>query len=158
MTILWGKFLYINVKHNRKDDTFMNNYNYYQQPFQSRIQAATALKGRPVSSLEEVRAIPIDFDGSIFYFPSLTNDKIYTKQINLDGTSAVRVYELAELPIQNNITIPDNLVTKEEFENKIRELSEQIAQVTIKEKVIESPQVAAPQSTPPAQTAPTFNF
>jgi hypothetical protein len=77
--------------------------------------------------LEEVRAIPIDFDGSIFYFPSLTNDKIYTKQINLDGTSAVRVYELAELPIQNNITIPDNLVTKEEFENKIRELSEQIA-------------------------------
>lgn len=41
----------------------------------------TALKGRPVSSLEEVRATGIDFDGSIFYFPDIANKRIYTKQI-----------------------------------------------------------------------------
>lgn len=29
------------------------------------------LKGRPVSSIDEARAIPIDFDGSIFFFPDV---------------------------------------------------------------------------------------
>lgn len=41
----------------------------------------TALKGRLVSSLEEVRATGIDFDGSVFYFPDIANKRIYTKQI-----------------------------------------------------------------------------
>ena len=40
---------------------------------------------RPVSSLDEVKASSIDFDGSIFYFPDAANQTIYTKQINLDG-------------------------------------------------------------------------
>lgn len=44
------------------------------------------IKGRPVSSIEEARAISIDFDGSVFYFPDLANRRIYTKQINMDGT------------------------------------------------------------------------
>lgn len=42
---------------------------------------------RPVSSIDEVRAASIDFDGSVFYFPDLANKKIYTKQINMDGTA-----------------------------------------------------------------------
>jgi hypothetical protein len=42
---------------------------------------------RPVSSIEEVRAASIDFDGSVFYFSDLANKRIYTKQINLDGTA-----------------------------------------------------------------------
>jgi hypothetical protein len=54
-----------------------------------------------VSSLEEARATSIDFDGSIFYFPDLANRKIYTKQINLDGTATLNMYELRELPIVN---------------------------------------------------------
>ena len=56
------------------------------------------IKGRPVSSLEEARAMSIDFDGSIFYFPDLANQRIYTKQINLDGTATLNVYEYKELP------------------------------------------------------------
>ena len=50
------------------------NY-FYQQPQQVRgvdfMQAQyqnTGLKGRPVSSIEEVRAAQIDFDGSLFVF------------------------------------------------------------------------------------------
>ena len=54
------------------------------------------IKGRPVSSLEEARATIIDFDGSIFYFPDLANRRIYTKQINLDGTATLNVYEFKE--------------------------------------------------------------
>jgi hypothetical protein len=87
----------------------------------------TGLKGRPVSSLDEVRATAVDFDGSIFYFPNLANDKIYTKQINLDGTSSVRVYELVEMPAAAPGPPVDNLVTKEEFSKVINGLVEEIA-------------------------------
>jgi hypothetical protein len=55
---------------------------------------------RPVASIEEVKACPIDFDGSVFYFPDLANKKIYTKQINMDGTAAINMYELKEMPMQ----------------------------------------------------------
>ena len=71
------------------------------------------IKGRPVSSLEEARAMSIDFDGSVFYFPDLANRRIYTKQINLDGTATLNVYEYKELPAQSSY------VTREEFENVI---------------------------------------
>jgi hypothetical protein len=48
--------------------------------------------------LEEARATSIDFDGSVFYFPDLANKLIYTKQINIDGTATMNVYELKEMP------------------------------------------------------------
>lgn len=85
------------------------------------------LKGRPVSSLEEVRATSIDFDGSIFYFPDLTNSRIYTKQINMDGTASLKMYELTELPTtQTQNQALDNLVTKQEFEQAINSLTARI--------------------------------
>lgn len=79
---------------------------------------------RPVSSIEEVRACPIDFDGSVFYFADVANKRIYTKQINLDGTVSINLYELKEFP---NLTSTDQFsaltyVTKEEFDNTIKEL------------------------------------
>jgi hypothetical protein len=52
------------------------------------------LKGKPVASIEEARATSIDFDGSIFFFPDLANKRIYTKQINMDGTATMQCYEL----------------------------------------------------------------
>lgn len=76
------------------------------------------LKGRPVSSIEEVRAAQIDFDGSLFVFPDMANKKIYTKQINLDGTATLNVYEqqkAVEPPIK------EQYVTQEEF-NKFKSL------------------------------------
>lgn len=95
------------------------NYNPYQTavPQQPRFQFQDPnfLKGRPVTSIEEVRATPIDFDGSIFYFPDLTNNRIYTKQINMDGTPLFKVYELKALPLEPQIPT-GNFVTREEFE------------------------------------------
>lgn len=82
------------------------NLNYYDQ------MNKMMLKGRPVSSLEEVRAIGIDFDGSLFFFPDIANKRIYTKQINLDGTAQLNMYELKDLPQEN----PTSYVTKEEFD------------------------------------------
>ena len=53
------------------------------------------IKGRPVVSIDEARASQIDLDGSLYVFPDLGNKKIYTKQINMDGTAAFNVFELA---------------------------------------------------------------
>lgn len=81
------------------------------------------LKGRPVSSIEEAKATSIDFDGTIFYFPDLANKRIYTKQINMDGTATLNIYEFKDVPI-NNDNIPTNdYVTRKEFEEAIAKLS-----------------------------------
>ena len=84
------------------------------------------LKGRLVSSLEEARATSIDFDGSIFYFPDLANKRIYTKQINMDGTATLCMYELRELPVEkeNGGFVPsvEKFVTREEFERVLAQL------------------------------------
>ena len=90
--------------------------NYQQPPRQ--ITTPIGLKGRPVSSIDEARATSIDFDGSVFYFPDLANRCIYTKQINLDGTATLLMYELKEIPVAEQ----PNFVTREEFENTIIQL------------------------------------
>ena len=109
------------------------NYNYYPQtqptqytPQYARpVQPQAYLKGRLVSSLEEARATSIDFDGSIFYFPDLANRRIYTKQINLDGTATLNMYELKEVPTVNEQAVGasmNNYVTRDEFDQVVAQL------------------------------------
>ena len=75
---------------------------------------------RPVSSLEEARASVIDFDGSVFYFPDAANKKIYTKQINLDGTALLNMYVLQEIPTTPQPEqLADTYVSKDEFQQTI---------------------------------------
>ena len=65
------------------------------QPYQNYPQSTVQdirIKGRPVTSIEEARALSIDLDGTVFYFPDISNHKIYTKQFNPDGSSSFRVY------------------------------------------------------------------
>lgn len=93
---------------------------------------------RPVSSIEEVKAHPIDFDGSIFYFPDIANKKIYTKSMNMDGTVSISLYELKPIADQ---AIDSSYITRQEFENTINELKEYL---TSKEQEIS--QLAAQQS------------
>jgi hypothetical protein len=93
--------------------------------------------------LEEARATSIDFDGSVFYFPDLANKRIYTKQINMDGTASLYVYELRELPIEEEkssfVPSVEKFVTREEFERVLAELrqkpTEPAASAKPKEKV-----------------------
>ena len=63
----------------------------YGQPQMQSVMPQAGLKGRPVSSIEEVKAAQIDFDGSLFIFPDIANKKIYTKQINLNGVAELNV-------------------------------------------------------------------
>ena len=131
------------------------NYNYYpQQPINQQVaqqqlnyqipgylrQAPpqVALKGRLVSSLEEARATSIDFDGSVFYFPDLANKRIYTKQINIDGTASLYVYELRETPIENETSSfapsVEKFVTREEFERVLAELRQKPTEPAVSAK------------------------
>lgn len=137
-----------------------SNYNYYpQQPQQVTQQQPVyqplsylrqappqaGLKGRLVASLEEARATSIDFDGSVFYFPDLANRRIYTKQINMDGTASLCVYELREMPVQREesgfVPSVEKFVTREEFEQVLAQLqmlqkpTEPAAPAPAKEKV-----------------------
>ena len=97
----------------------MMNYmpQWYQQDF--------FLKGRPVSSIEEVRASPIDFDGSMFYFPDTANNRIYTKQINLNGQSVIKAYEL----MQDFTPQQPSYVTRDEFNQALNKLVAQFEQI-----------------------------
>lgn len=76
---------------------------------------------RPVSSIDEVKAASIDFDGSVFFFPDFASNRIYTKQINMDGTASLNMYEMKEIP---TVETPNYnaYVTREEFENVINQL------------------------------------
>lgn len=103
-------------------------YNNYYQPTQPSTAAyqrpqTIGLKGRPVSSIDEARASSVDFDGTVFYFPDLANKCIYTKQINLDGTATLLMYELKEIPVPQQ----PNFITREEFEDTIAQLRNLLA-------------------------------
>lgn len=122
---------------------FGNNQSYYQPqrtntiipPGQQPQPAFIGLKGRPVSSLEEARAAAIDFDGSVFFFPDLANKRIYTKQINLDGTASMNMYEYKEVPTEAFNS--SNFVTRQEFDetlNDIKGALNMIAQQTQQQK------------------------
>jgi hypothetical protein len=95
--------------------------------------------------LEEARATSIDFDGSVFYFPDLANKRIYTKQINMDGTASLYVYELRELPIEEEkssfVPSVEKFVTREEFERVLAELRQKPTEPAVSAKPKEKVEV-----------------
>lgn len=115
-------------KNKRKDGYIMYNYNSYRPNIGAQI---TGLKGRPVSSLDEVRASAVDFDGTISYFPDLANQKIYTKQINPDGSALLQMYELKELP-QTQTTA--DYITRDEFNSMVEELRKTLNQLEVEKE------------------------
>jgi hypothetical protein len=98
-----------------------------------------------VSSIEEVRACPIDFDGSVFYFADVANKRIYTKQINVDGTASINLYEL-KIPTQADQN-ETSYVTRQEFEMVINQLKEMYLtkqnNPIVKEDVVEEVELSA---------------
>jgi hypothetical protein len=91
------------------------------------------LKGHPVSSLEEAKVATIDFDGSIFFFPDVANKKIYTKQINMDGTATLNMYEQKAIPMAETSAY----VTREEFNQTLLEIKKmlEVQQMVSREEV-----------------------
>lgn len=65
-----------------------------QQYEQFQVPARNLVKCRAVTSIDEAKAAMIDLDGSMTIFTDLGHGKIYTKQINLDGTATLNSYAL----------------------------------------------------------------
>lgn len=112
------------------------------RPIYQSQQQYMGIKGRPVASIEEARASIIDFDGSIFYFPDLANKRIYTKQINIDGTAILNMYELKEIPTEQEIT-PNQFITREEFETVINQLRAAVQPPAVPSRPAQTEQPAA---------------
>lgn len=65
-----------------------------QQFSQIPQQQMLGLKGRVVSSIDEVRATPVDMDGSETYFPHPASNSIFSKSIDMNGNQVIRKYVL----------------------------------------------------------------
>lgn len=103
---------------------FMNEQAYNYQNYVNQMQQ-NLIKGRAVTSIDEVKGSMIDLDGSLFVFPDIGNNKIHTKQINLDGTATIRTYVL-EL---ENKKEEKQYIEKGEFENIVNKMNERINQL-----------------------------
>ena len=134
-------------------------YNYYQQQvpygnyagagYSQNIPGPMGIKGRPVASLEEVRAAQIDFDGTVSVFPDLAHKRIYTKQIGMDGNPSLNIYELIPQPTPVSGADITNLVTKEELEIALTQLKESLTQAPEKNDLEKKAEESA---------SPQFNF
>lgn len=71
--------------------------NQYEQTYIDPM-AKNMVKCRAVTSIDEAKAAMIDLDGSMTIFTDLGHNKIYTKQINLDGTATLNSYVLETEP------------------------------------------------------------
>lgn len=101
---------------------WQNSYGQAQmqniQPNQP-MQPIQQLKCIPVTSIDEARATPADFMGSLSVFVDAGAQKIYTKCIANDGTAELKVYSLQN----DSNTIKDEadpktaFVSKQEFDN-----------------------------------------
>ena len=97
-------------------DNYMGNQRINSQELLSRQY----IKCRPVSSKDEARACQIDLDGSLWVFTDVGNGKIYTKQVNNDGTATFKTYVFTE---DENPYGSTEYVTKEEFNKVIQTLA-----------------------------------
>lgn len=97
--------------------------NYQPNPYLSWQQQSAFLKGRVVSNVEEAKSSFIDLDGSITYFPCVSDNCIYTKSIGLDGQAIFKVYKLVEQPQMN-------MPTLQSLEQRIAKLEGVINNVT----------------------------
>lgn len=108
---------------------------------QNQPQPVGMLKGRPVTGEEEARSIPIDFDGSVMFFPDVSHGRIHTKQLNMqDGSAIFRTYVLADTPQAAQtapvapVPVPVETVSKEEIAAlyaKVGQLEQEVAQLKV---------------------------
>lgn len=118
-----------------------NYLNYYQprQPIYQQPQPQptpipqmynyNAIKGFPVASIEEARAANIDFDGSVFIFPDLANQRIYTKNINQDGTLSFNIYELSGTDKKTGDD-PTKFITRAQLDDALMKFKQDLMNTT----------------------------
>lgn len=80
----------------------------------------------PVGGIEEVKAYPIDFTGGVTYFNDITNNKIYTKQLGLNGAPEIKVYSLDNSPFNNSQNLSESEQQYNSLTKRIEEIEKRI--------------------------------
>lgn len=101
----------------------------YQQQYM-RPQMPLGISGRLVTGIEEAKASQVALDGTMSYFPSPAEGKIYAKGIDMQGLPMFMVYEL-KTPENNNLN-PQNEKNMQimELKNRIEALENKIKEMT----------------------------
>lgn len=100
---------------------------YPQQPQMQAPQPQTPQNIiRPVTSLEEVRSITPNFDGSKMYFEDVTSGKVYIKYLGMNGLPVTDIFEKSVAPaVSENTTVnTGDFVSKTEFEELRNKVSQ----------------------------------
>lgn len=116
---------------------------YQQYPYMQQQLNNQFLKCRPVSSKEEAMAFQIDLDGSLWVFPNVANGKIYTKQINNDGSASFGTYVFTE---EKNNYNSNDYVTKQEFNQVVQKMMAAIGSSFAMNQSVENNNVNPPSS------------
>ena len=121
----------IGVAYNNYMNPYGYNNNLYSNPQMPvnnlqmpmpNVAQQPVIKGRYASSLDEVRAAQIDFDGSKTYFVCPAINTIYAKSIDMNGNSLIEAYVLDKGEAKNN-PLDDKL---NDLDSRIRVLEELI--------------------------------
>lgn len=91
----------------------------YTQPIEPQpiIPKSMGLNGKVVDSVDTVKGMDINLDGSVSYFPLADGTKIITKQLNMDGSSKMVVYE----QVKENIK-EVKYITSDELDKAIKKI------------------------------------
>lgn len=107
----------------------VNNFQQQQQSYPQNYQQG--LQGKPVESIDVVKALDTPLDGSTSYFPLTDGSAIITKQLKQDGTSKIVVFKSTEEPTP--VKEQPKYVTEQEFQealatepDAVKELKEEI--------------------------------
>ena len=91
----------------------------YPQPIEPQpiMPKPMGLNGKVVDSIDTVKGMDINLDGSVSYFPLADGTKIITKQLNMDGSSKMVVYE----QVKENIK-EVKYITSDELDKAIKKI------------------------------------
>lgn len=102
-------------------------------PPQIPVQQETGVICRPVTSIEEAKSIPTDFNGNLMIFPDLSHNMIHTKQLNYqDGSAIFNTYVIVHpepVPIQETPSPSMNFAPMSEVEGLKQEIAQLKAQI-----------------------------
>lgn len=119
----------------------LNSNPYNSNPYSWNTQPSQfTLKGAMVTSIDEIRALPPSFDGSLSYYPTTDGKSIYVTKLAPDGTKEIIEYQVKPRVVEPVIKTeePKNELL-ESLENRVNLMEENLKdRVTHIEEVLDS--------------------
>lgn len=111
--------------------------NSSQQPAGNNQQQDSQMFCRPVASIEEARAVPVDFSGKPMLFPQLNAGRIYLKIFDTGSGSAIfREFRLVETEPEQKI--PTASFAPASVVEQVRQLGETVAELQAELKTLKT--------------------